>query len=142
MDAALDSATRAPYNRRHERLRRAEQDIARGTDGVLTLRGARSDSADSSSDVLEESFAGVVHDGGRAAWGPSRATVAEAQQDRVALTLALEKGTLLQKLAAMKSFGGTIPLAEGPTKPLLSVIQMASVVEDLFGDDSDGELEA
>ncbi len=87
-------------------------------------------------------YAACVHDGGRAAWGPARGVAAEALRDRVALTLALERGQLHACLARFKGLapattadaageGGPEAEADAAPSPL------GSAVDELFGHDSD-----
>ena len=125
--------------RRAARHRRAEErSLFGGTAGYLLPVGA-------------EACAGCVHEGGgRAVWGPVRATEAEAQQDRLALQMAIEQdrqvevavesSQLLKPVATGPALRAALAALKGDTGQISAVGGAQAMMDDLFGGDgSDGD---
>jgi len=138
----------APLPRRHQRHSRAWEAMLSGDSGVLDLGlPDHTDEMTPSSYILR--FAACVHvDGGRAVWGPLRATSPEARADRLVLQLALEQdaesvssgiaastANFVGSLEKLKSAKDLSPTGENE----VNAPPKSDIMEDLFGGDSDGD---
>ena len=149
MSAEANLCTRlAPLPHRHKRQTRSWAAMLNGESGVLDLGLPNStDGSMPQSNVLR--FAACVHvDGGRAVWGPLRATTTEARADRLALHLALEQdaeSTTSVAAAPTKCFDATLGKLKGVVDLSFtgdnggSAPPKSDMMEDLFGGDSDSD---
>lgn len=77
----------------------------------------------------EKPFASVIHDEGRAVWGPTRSALQEALDDHLVLQLALDTDNLNEVLAGLKGVKG----------PLAGAADVPGVLDAIFGSDSDSD---
>lgn len=111
---------------RHERHRRASFLLGNMRQEVTDLGwGLQSTESDT------PRFASVVHDGGKAVWGPARTALPLALEDHLCMQLALDSGNLGETLSRMKDeTSDRRSKTNNSTQPAL---------ESIFGSDSDSD---